>query len=186
MGNKGVLRWTGPYIIHRKLRDTTYQLRELNGVVMHGSVAANCLKIFYYREEHQTVRTVEPTEYALQVATSTSSSFLASIIIGTLNQPLIAMPSFPVSVKAGVAILPENHSLSYSPTFTPSAFTSSNLHHHYHPTIRELNPMDFNPVCYVCYTASSSISQGHIHESLLENSNIRKLKSWALENLPLH
>ena len=26
MGNKGALRWTGPYIIHRKLQDTTYQL----------------------------------------------------------------------------------------------------------------------------------------------------------------
>jgi len=26
MGNKGALRWTGPYIVHRKLQDTTYQL----------------------------------------------------------------------------------------------------------------------------------------------------------------
>jgi len=34
MGNKGALHWTGPYIIHRQLRDTTYQLRELDGTVM--------------------------------------------------------------------------------------------------------------------------------------------------------
>lgn len=26
MGNKGALQWTGPYIVHRKLRDMTYQL----------------------------------------------------------------------------------------------------------------------------------------------------------------
>jgi len=26
MGNKGVLRWTGPYIIHHQLCDMTYQL----------------------------------------------------------------------------------------------------------------------------------------------------------------
>ena len=152
---------------------------------MRGSVAANRLKIFYYRQEHQTVRTVEHMEYALQAAAAESSSSLASVIIGTLNQPLLATPSFPVSVKPGVAILPENRSLSSIPTFTPSAFTSSNLHHCFHPIIAELEPMDCNPVRYVRYTASSSIFQGHIHESLLETSNIRDLKSWALEALPL-
>ena len=185
MGNKGALRWTGPYIVHRKLQDTTYQLRELDGVVMRGSVAANRLKIFYYRQEHQTVRTVEHMEYALQAAAAESSSSLASVIIGTLNQPLLATPSFPVSVKPGVTILPENRSLSSIPTFTPSAFTSSNLHHRFHPIIAELEPMDCNPVRYVRYTASSSIFQGHIHECLLETSNIRDLESWALDALPL-
>ena len=48
MGHKGALRWTGPYIVHRQSRDMTYQLRELDGMVMRGSVAANHLKIFYY------------------------------------------------------------------------------------------------------------------------------------------
>ena len=55
MGNKGALRWTRPYIIHQKLHDTTYQLWELDGTVLQGSVAANRLKVFYYHEEHQTV-----------------------------------------------------------------------------------------------------------------------------------
>ena len=172
MGNKGALRWTGPYIVHRKLRDTTYQLRELDSTVIRGSVAANRLKIFYYRKEHQTVRTVDHTEYVLHAAAASSSLFHASIIIGTLNQPLLVTPSFPVSVKAGVPTFPENCSLSHIPTFTPSAFTSSNLHHRYHPAIAELDPTDSNPVHYVRYTASSAIFQGHIHESLLENSNI--------------
>jgi len=185
MGNKGVLWWTRPYIVHCKLQDTTYQLRELDGTVIQGSVAANRLKIFYYHKEHQTVRTVDHTEYALHVATTSSSSSHTSIIIGTLNQPLLVTPSFPVSVKAGVLTFPENCSLSYIPTFTPSAFTSSNLHHRYHPAIAELDPMDSSPVHYVCYTASSSIFQGHFHESLTENSNIQDLESWALDALPL-
>ena len=34
MGHKGMLWWTGPYIVHHQLHDTTYQLRELDGTVM--------------------------------------------------------------------------------------------------------------------------------------------------------
>ena len=186
MGDKGALRWTGPYIVHRKLQDTTYQLRELDGIVMHRLVTANCLKIFYYRQEHQMIRTVERLEYALQAAATKSSSSLASVIIRTLNQFLLTTPSFPVCMKAGVPILPENCLLSYNPTFTPSAFTLSNLHHRFHPIIAKLNPMDCNPVRYVCYMASLSIFQGHIRESLLKTSNIQDLVSWALDALPLH
>jgi len=185
MGNKGALQWMGPYIVHRKVQETTYQLRELNGTVMHGSVATNHLKIFYYQEEHQIVRTVEPNEYALHVATTMSLSSQASVIIGTLNQSLLVMPSFPVSIKVGIAVLPENHSLSYLPTFMPSAFTSQHLHHGYHPNIAELDSTDNNPIQYIRYTVSSSVFQGHIHETLLGDSNIRDLESWALDALPL-
>ena len=185
MGNKGALRWTGPYIVHRKLRDTTYQLRELDGTVMRGSIAANRLKIFYYREEHQTVRTVGPTEHALHVAAASSSSSQASVIIGTLNQPMLATPSFPVSVKAGVPVLPENRSLVYFPAVTPNAFTSHNLHHRFYPAIAELDPTDHNAVQFIRYTASSTIANTFVHENLLEDSNIRDLEVWALDELPL-
>ena len=185
MGNKGALRWTGPYIVHRQLRDTTYQLRELDGTVMQGSVAANRLKVFYYREEHQTVRTVQPAEFSLHVAASSSSSLHASTVIGTLNQDLIFTPPFPVSVKVGIAHSPENPSLVFFTPVTPSAYTSHSLHYRFHPTIAELDPLDYNPVQYIRYTASSSVANGHIHESLLENSNIRDLEAWALADLPL-
>ena len=185
MGHKGALRWTGPFIVHRKLRDTTYQLRELDGTVMGGSVAANRLKIFYYREEHQTVRTVEPAEHALHVAATSSSSSHASIIIGTLNQPLLTTPSFPVSVKAGISFLPDNRSLAYFPAVTPFAFTSHNLHHRFYPIIADLDPMDHNAVQFIRYNASSSIANTYMHENLLEDSNIRKLEVWAQEALPL-
>jgi len=185
MGNKGALRWTGPYIVHRKLRDMTYQLRELDGTVMRGSVAANHLKIFYYRKEHQTVRTVEPAEYALHIAATSSSSSHASVIIGTLNQPLLSTPSFPVSVKAGVSVLPDNHSLVDVSTVTPYAFTSNHLHYCYHPTIAELNPEDYNTIQFIRYTASSSVTNNYVHENLLGHSNIRDLEAWALAALPL-
>ncbi|KIJ90320.1 hypothetical protein K443DRAFT_116762 [Laccaria amethystina LaAM-08-1] len=152
---------------------------------MRGSVAANRLKIFYYREEHQTVRTVEPAEHALHVAAHSSSSSYASLIIGTLNQPLLATPSYPVSVKAGVSVLPDNRSLVYFPAVTPYAFTSHNLHHRFYPAIAELDPMDHNAVQFIRYTASSSFANTHVRENLLEDSNIRDLEVWALDALPL-
>lgn len=55
-GHKFALRWSGPFVIHRWLKDTTYQLRELDGAVKRESVAASRIKIFYFREEYQTVR----------------------------------------------------------------------------------------------------------------------------------
>ena len=180
MGNNGPLWWTGPYIVHRKLRDTTYQLCELDGTVMCGSVAANHLKFFYYHEEHQTVRTVNPMEYVLHLTATSSSSSHASVIIGTLNQHLITTPTFPVSVKAGVPVLPDNWALADIPSVSPFAFTSHSLHYCYHPTITELEPFDYNAVQFVRYTASSRIANNHIHENLLEHSNIGDLEVWAL------
>jgi len=152
---------------------------------MRGSVAANHLKIFYYREEHQMVRSVQHTEFALHATTVSSSSAHASTIIGTLNQDLIITPPYPVSVKIGEVFLPDNHSLIYLPTITPSAFTSHNLHNRYHPSISELEPNDFNPIRYLCYTTTLSVFHGHIHETLLENSNVCELEAWALVALPL-
>ena len=185
MGNKGALRWAGPYIVHRQLHDTTYQLRELDGTVMRGSIAANRLKVFYYREEHQTIRTVQAAEYSLHVVASSSLSPHASTFLGTLNQDLIITPPFQVSVKPGSSSLPYNRMLVHMPTVTPFAFTSHHLHNRYYPTISELDPMDCNAVQYTRYTASSSIANNHIHENLLEDSNIRDLEAWALATLPL-
>jgi len=71
------------------------------------------------------------------------------------------------------------------PTVTPFAFTSHNLHNRCYPAISELDPMDCNTVQYTRYTASSSVANDHIHENLLEDSNIRDLEAWALAALPL-
>ena len=166
MGNKGALHWTGPYIVHCQLHDMTYQLRELDGTVMQGSVAANHLKVFYYHEDHQTVQTVLPAQFSLYATASSSTSLHASTVIGTLNQDLIVTPPFPVSVKVGFTFHPENPSLAFFSPVTPFAYTLHSLHYRYHPTIAELDPMDHNAVQYIRYTASSSISNSSIHENL--------------------
>ena len=129
---------------------------------------------------------VQPAEFALHVATISSSSRHASTVIGTLNQDLLVTPPYPFSVKSGVASFPDNRSLVYFQTVTPFAFTSRNLHYRYHPTIEELEPMDYNVVQYICFNASLSVVNSHIHENLLESSNIRNLEAWALAALPLH
>jgi hypothetical protein len=61
MGNKGALRWSGPFIIHERIMHEgklkAYRVRELDGNVRRGAVAFDRIKIFYYRAEHQTIRT---------------------------------------------------------------------------------------------------------------------------------
>ncbi|KAI0040407.1 hypothetical protein FA95DRAFT_1454415, partial [Auriscalpium vulgare] len=56
-GNKDQWRWAGPFIIHEKRDNKSYVLRELDGTVIRGHVTAHRLKLFYYRAEHQTLRT---------------------------------------------------------------------------------------------------------------------------------
>ena len=185
MGHKGVLRFTGPYIVHCQLHDTTYQLRELDGTVMWGSVTANCSKVFYYREEHQMVHTVQCAKFALHTAMTSSSSTHAATVIGTLNQDLLITLPYLFSVKFGDISLADNRSLVYLSTITPSAYTLSNLHHRFYPTIAELDLNNNNPIRYICYTASSSVFLGHIHETLLKSSNICNLEAWVLDALPL-
>jgi len=126
MGNKGMLRWTGPYIIHQKLHDTTYQLQELDGTVIRGSITANCLKVFYYCEEHQTVRTVNQSEYSLHITATSSTSVHTSTLIGTLNQSNLTTPPYPVSIKFSKAFFPSNLSLSLAPSLT--VHNVDNLH----------------------------------------------------------
>lgn len=55
-GNKGALRWAGPYVVHEQFRTGSYALRELDGTVLKEHVAASRLKLFYYREERQVCR----------------------------------------------------------------------------------------------------------------------------------
>ena len=103
----------------------------------------------------------------------------------TLSQDLLVTPPFPVSVKVSMACIPENPSLACFPSVTPFAYTSHNVHYHYHPTFAELDLMDFNTIQYICYTASLSIANNSTHENLLGESNIRDLEAWALNALPL-
>jgi hypothetical protein len=58
VGNKGALRWSGPFIIHEKACEKVYHLRELDGTMKRELFFADRLKIFYYREDHQTVQSL--------------------------------------------------------------------------------------------------------------------------------
>jgi hypothetical protein len=60
-GNKDAPRWSGPFVVHQKLSDHTYRLREIDGTVKRGKIAKDRLKIFYFREENQTVKSVSMT-----------------------------------------------------------------------------------------------------------------------------
>jgi hypothetical protein len=57
-GQKEEMRWSGPYIIHEKHKNDVYTLRELSGVVICGTVNVHRLKLFYYRPDRQTLKSV--------------------------------------------------------------------------------------------------------------------------------
>ncbi|KZT00323.1 uncharacterized protein LAESUDRAFT_633658, partial [Laetiporus sulphureus 93-53] len=48
-GNKGVLHWSGPYVVHERYASGSYCLKELDGTVLKEAVTANRVKLFYYR-----------------------------------------------------------------------------------------------------------------------------------------
>jgi hypothetical protein len=57
-GQKEEMRWSGPYIVHEKHPNDVFTLRELNGVVIRGTVTVHRLKLFYYRPDRQTLKSV--------------------------------------------------------------------------------------------------------------------------------
>lgn len=63
-GNKGALRWAGPYVVQeRHPSGSSYAIRELNGVMLKETVAASRLKLFYYRDDHQVMHSEVLTEW---------------------------------------------------------------------------------------------------------------------------
>ncbi|OSC96483.1 hypothetical protein PYCCODRAFT_1354272, partial [Trametes coccinea BRFM310] len=62
-GNKGALRWAGPYIVHSRCENNSYLLRELDGALFRSRVAGSRLRIFYFRDDLQTLRTSTVATY---------------------------------------------------------------------------------------------------------------------------
>ena len=61
LSNKGALRWAGPYVIHSRHHNNNYHLRELDGTLIREAVPTARLKLFYFRDEFQTMSTcLEP------------------------------------------------------------------------------------------------------------------------------
>lgn len=60
-GNKGSLRWAGPYVVHQCYESGSYALRELDGTLLKESVAGSRIKIFHFRDRNQSMSTtLEP------------------------------------------------------------------------------------------------------------------------------
>ncbi len=53
-GNKGALRWAGPYVVALRYPNGSYRLRELDGSLMKSSAPGSRLRLFYFRDTHQT------------------------------------------------------------------------------------------------------------------------------------
>jgi hypothetical protein len=79
-GQKEEMRWSGPYIVHEKHPNDVFTLRELNGVVIRGTVTVHRLKLFYYRPDRQTLKSVIG---AVSIVPSASSL----VILGIENVP---------------------------------------------------------------------------------------------------
>ncbi|KAJ6617800.1 hypothetical protein B0H10DRAFT_2218182 [Mycena sp. CBHHK59/15] len=56
-GDKEKWTYSGPYIIHQKRDRDSFVLRELSGAILKGHVNIRRLRLFYYRPDHQTLRT---------------------------------------------------------------------------------------------------------------------------------
>ncbi|TFY61408.1 hypothetical protein EVJ58_g4516 [Rhodofomes roseus] len=63
-GNKGALRWAGPYVVHERYPSGSYCIRELDGTVLKEHVAASRLRLFFYRADRQVMMTLLSLEPA--------------------------------------------------------------------------------------------------------------------------
>jgi len=54
-GNKGALRWMGPYVVVQRRPTGSYVLAELDGAVMKKPVAAKRLKLYHYRKMKEPI-----------------------------------------------------------------------------------------------------------------------------------
>ena len=79
-GNKGALRWAGPFVVDCHLpRSGSYRLRELDGTIIRATAPADRLKVFYFRDDHQSPMTLFPT---------TQQSIAADRFLAQTCQPL--------------------------------------------------------------------------------------------------
>jgi hypothetical protein len=81
-------RWAGPFRVHRHLKSGSYQLLELDGTRMKGSVAANRVKKFYNRDRRDNKEIVDlqddltdSDELGLQAITISDEDYMPSAAI---------------------------------------------------------------------------------------------------------
>jgi hypothetical protein len=62
-GQKGKWTYSGPYIVHQKRDRDSYVLRKLNGAIIKGHINVRHLRLFYFRPDHQTLKTTLDPRY---------------------------------------------------------------------------------------------------------------------------
>ncbi len=85
-GNKGDWTYSGPYIVHKKLPHDAYVLRELSGAILKGNVNVHRLRLFFYRPDHQTLKTTLTPRFRQTQALEKPGDLAASLI--SLQEPL--------------------------------------------------------------------------------------------------
>ena len=119
---------------------------------------------------------VDQTEYVLHIAATSSESIHAPLFIGTLNQSTLTTPPYPISIKLGKASLPDNISLTYTPSFTVHCIDDLHLHLGSLPTIAELQPTKNTYVSNVYHGYLSQVRSGR-PQLFIESTNIEQLGS---------
>ena len=175
-GNKGALRWTGPYIVHEKFNNKTYRLREIDGAIRRDTIDKHRLKIFYYRQEHQTIKTVSHTEYLItaaigHAAISTSTVDMMSSLFGNT----FVCADYPHSITIGSFLTPFNPDLS-RPILIAARGAFSR-----HIALSNLDDRE----CHIANLRTSRFNPSQ--RTLLmkiQDSNVRLLTSWTPDYLP--
>ncbi|KAJ7204969.1 hypothetical protein GGX14DRAFT_645516 [Mycena pura] len=123
-GLKEEMRWSGPYVVHAKHPNSVFTLRELSGVIIRGTVTVHRLKLFFYRPDRQTIRSViSPSTNALAALSGLSALSIPPIFLPHDN-PSVSALSVSFQLENSVypsAILPPLSSAMSGSTSKPPA-----------------------------------------------------------------
>ena len=110
-GHKGLPNWSGLCIIHeRVLHDEQlrgYKLCELDGTIHWGTITLDHVKLFYYKDKNQTIKTYSASSYVLlsQVQEDLAPHIhinayqhCVSLILAWPSSPALGHPAFDMEI----------------------------------------------------------------------------------------
>ena len=172
-GNKGALRWSGPYVVHEKFNNKTYRLREIDGTVRRETIDKHRLKIFYYRPDHQTIKTVSSNQYNVAAATETASPEARSMFNALFGNDFLGT-HYPQSLVIGKVLKTLNPTLSQSCQFTTAGRWNSRP-----PTFIDIMERDA-----FLATTGTTLDNGRIKVKKIKQTNFDDLQRWTPDYLP--
>ena len=173
-GNKGMLRWTGPYIVHEKFNNKTYRLWEIDGAIRRDTIDKHCLKIFYSiqtrppnNQDHFRCRIPDCRSYGERIG--------CFDMLGSLYGDSFVGTNYPQSLTTGFMLTPFNLDLSHPISILAHGSSSQ------HIPLSDLDNSD-------CSFANLHTSCFNPHQCLLPlkiyNLNIQFLTYWACDYVP--